>query len=314
MSSLVVRSPVSIPDFQTIMLPLLEFARDDREHPLSEAIEYLVIHFNLTDAERKELLPSGKQPVFDNRVGWARTHLKKAGLLTYPSRGKFQITQRGLDLLNAQPERINTALLKQFPEYLEFIGTTAKSPDLEDCKLNFPDPSVEETPDEVMASAYQELRRNLAQELLERIKSCSPAFFERLVIELLVKMGYGGSLADAGKAIGRTGDEGIDGIIKEDRLGLDVIYIQAKRWQNTIGRPDIQQFVGALAGKGAKKGVFITTSKFSEQAKSYLPADIKVVLIDGEQLANYAIDVNLGVSVICEYQIKRLDLDYFEGE
>ena len=212
MSSLVVRSPVSIPDFQTIMLPLLEFARDDREHPLSEAIEYLVIHFNLTDAERKEL------------------------------------------------------------------------------------------------------RRNLAQELLERIKSCSPAFFERLVIELLVKMGYGGSLADAGKAIGRTGDEGIDGIIKEDRLGLDVIYIQAKRWQNTIGRPDIQQFVGALAGKGAKKGVFITTSKFSEQAKSYLPADIKVVLIDGEQLANYAIDVNLGVSVICEYQIKRLDLDYFEGE
>jgi restriction system protein len=165
-----------------------------------------------------------------------------------------------------------------------------------------------------MDSAYQALRLNLAQELLERIKSCSPAFFERLVIELLVKMGYGGSLADAGKAIGRTGDEGIDGIIKEDRLGLDVIYIQAKRWQNTVGRPDIQQFVGALAGNGAKKGVFITTSKFSEQAKSYLPADIKVVLIDGEQLANYAIDVNLGVSVISEYQIKRLDLDYFDGE
>lgn len=296
------------------MLPLLEFVRDGLEHTLADAIEHLAIHFKLTDAERKELLPSGKQPIVDNRVGWARTHLKKALLLTYPARGKFQITQRGLDLLKTKPPRIDMALLKQFPEYLEFIGTNAKSPDLVDCRLNFSPPNVEKTPDEVMASAYQELRQNLAQELLERIKSCSPAFFERLVIELLVKMGYGGSLADAGKAIGRTGDEGIDGIIKEDRLGLDIIYIQAKRWQNTVGRPDIQQFVGALAGKGAKKGVFITTSKFSEQAKSYLPADIKVVLIDGEQLANYAIDVNLGVSVISEYQIKRLDLDYFEGE
>lgn len=303
---------VSIPDFQTVMLPLLEFARDGREHTLSEANTNLANHFNLTEAERKELLPSGKQSRFNNRVGWSSTHFKKAGLFAYPSRGKFQITQRGLDLLNTQPERIDTALLKQFPEYLEFIGTTTKSPDLVDCTLNSPPPSVEETPDELMASAYQELRQNLAQELLERIKSCSPLFFEQLVIELLVKMGYGGSLADAGKAIGRTGDEGIDGIIKEDRLGLDVIYIQAKRWQNTVGRPDIQQFVGALAGKGAKKGVFITTSKFSEQAKSYLPADIKVVLIDGAQLANYAIDVNLGVSVISEYQIKRLDLDYFE--
>ena len=160
---------------------------------------------------------------------------------------------------------------------------------------------------------YQKLRSNLAQEMLERIKSCSPAFFEQLVIELLVKMGYGGSLADAGKAIGKTGDEGIDGIIKEDKLGLDIIYIQAKRWDSTVGRPEIQKFVGALAGKGAKKGVFITTAKFSEQARSYLPNDIKVVLIDGLQLTNYAIDFNLGVSVVSEYQIKRLDLDYFEG-
>jgi restriction system protein len=165
-----------------------------------------------------------------------------------------------------------------------------------------------------MASAHRQLRQNLAHELLEKIKTSSPAFFERLVIELLVKMGYGGSLVDAGMAIGKTGDEGIDGIIKEDRLGLDVIYIQAKRWNNTVGRPEIQQFVGALAGKGARKGIFITTSKFSEQAKSYLPANVKVVLIDGEQLANYAIEVNLGVSVVSEYQIKRLDLDYFDGE
>jgi restriction system protein len=297
---------MSIPDFQTIMLPLLELAGDSKEYKLAEAIELLAAHFNLTDTERRELLPSGKQARFSNRVGWSCTHLKKAGLLAYPARGKFQITQRGLDILAQKLPRISTSILKQFPEYLEFIGATPNSP--------ITSSLLEQTPDEVMASAYEELRQNLAQELLERIKTASPGFFERLTIELLVKMGYGGSLVDAGMAIGKTGDEGIDGIIKEDRLGLDVIYVQAKRWNNTVGRPEIQQFVGALAGKGANKGIFITTSKFSEQAKSYLPANVKVVLIDGEQLANYAIEVNLGVSVVSEYQIKRLDFDYFEGE
>jgi restriction system protein len=297
---------MSIPDFQTIMLPLLEFAGDGKEHKLSDAIEHLAIYFNLTEAERKELLPSGKQARFDNRVGWSRLHLKGALLLTQTSRGKFQTTQRGLAVLEQKPSRIDVKFLKQFSEYLDFIGAKSNSPEVI--------PLLVQTPDELMDSAYQELRQNLAQELLERIKTASPAFFERLVIELLVKMGYGGSLVDAGMAIGKTGDEGIDGIIKEDRLGLDVIYIQAKRWNNTVGRPEIQQFVGALAGKGARKGIFITTAKFSEQAKSYLPANVKVVLIDGEQLANYAIEVNLGVSVVSEYQIKRLDLDYFDGE
>jgi restriction system protein len=301
---------MSIPDFQTIMLPLLELSSDGKEHKLSDAIEHLAIHFSLPEAERKELLPSGKQARLDNRVGWACTYLKKAGLLTYPARGKFQITQRGLDTLAHKPPRIDIKYLKQFPEYLDFIGTNANSPAATEA-ANLP---AAQTPDEVMELAHRELRQNLAQELLERIKIASPAFFERLVIELLVKMGYGGSLVDAGMAIGKTGDEGIDGIIKEDRLGLDAIYIQAKRWNNTVGRPEIQQFVGALAGKGARKGIFITTSRFSEQAKSYLPANVKVVLIDGEQLANYAIDVNLGVSVVSEYQIKRLDLDYFDGE
>jgi restriction system protein len=301
---------MSIPDFQTIMLPLLEFAGNGKEHKLSDAIEHLAIHFHLTDTERQELLPSGKQARFANRVGWACTYLKKAGLLTYPARGKFQITQRGLDILAQKPPRIDIKYLKQFPEYLDFIGTTANSPAATET-ANLPSA---QTPDEAIELAHRELRQNLAQELLERIKTASPAFFERLVIELLVKMGYGGSLVDAGMAIGKTGDEGIDGIIKEDRLGLDAIYIQAKRWDNTVGRPEIQQFVGALAGKGARKGIFITTAKFSEQAKSYLPANVKVVLIDGEQLANYAIEVNLGVSVVSEYQIKRLDLDYFDGE
>jgi restriction system protein len=303
---------MSIPDFQSIMLPLLELASDSKEHKLSDAIEHLAAHdFKLTDTERKEPLPSGKQSRFANRVGWACTYLKKAGLLIYPARGKFQITQRGLDVLAQKPPRIDVKYLKQFPEYLEFIGANnANSPATTEI-ANLPS---EQTPDEVMASAYGALRQNLAQELLERIKTASPAFFERLVIELLVKMGYGGSLVDAGMAIGKSGDEGIDGIIKEDRLGLDAIYIQAKRWHNTVGRPEIQQFVGALAGKGARKGIFITTSKFSKEAKSYLPANVKVVLIDGEQLADYAIEVNLGVSVVSEYQIKRLDFDYFEGE
>ncbi len=297
---------MSIPDFQTIMLPLLELAGDSKEHKLSDAIEHLANHFNLTDAERRELLPSGKQARFDNRVGWSRLHLKGAKLLAQTSRGKFQITQRGLDVLAQKPSLIDVKFLKQFPEYLDFIGAKSNSPEVL--------PTPEQTPDELMDSAYQELRQNLAQELLERIKTSSPDFFERLVIELLVKMGYGGSLVDAGMAIGKSGDEGIDGIIKEDRLGLDVIYVQAKRWNNTVGRPEIQQFVGALAGKGAQKGIFITTSKFSEQAKSYLPANVKVVLIDGQQLADYAIEVNLGVSVVSEYQIKRLDFDYFDGE
>jgi restriction system protein len=304
---------MSIPDFQTIMLPLLELIEDGQEYKLSEAIDLLATHFNLTTADRKELLPSGKQARFNNRVGWASTHMRKAGLLVYPSWGKFKISQRGLTLLNSKPDRITTKRLRDFPEYLDFIGSTTTSGVSTDLSIDSNINNNEQTPDEEIDSIYQRLRFNLAQEMLEKIKSCSPTFFEQLVIELLVKMGYGGSLADAGRAIGKTGDEGIDGIIKEDKLGLDIIYIQAKRWDSTVGRPEIQKFVGALAGKGAKKGVFITTSKFSEQARSYLPNDMKVVLIDGLQLTNYAIEFNLGVSVVSEYQIKRLDLDYFEG-
>jgi restriction system protein len=304
---------MSIPDFQTIMLPLLELIEDGQEYKLSEAIDLLATHFKLTTADRKELLPSGKQARFNNRVGWASTHMRKAGLLVYPSWGKFKISQRGLTLLHSKPDRITTKRLRDFPEYLDFIGSTTTSGVSTDLSLDSNINNNEQTPDEEIDSIYQKLRFNLAQEMLEKIKNCSPTFFEQLVIELLVKMGYGGSLADAGRAIGKTGDEGIDGIIKEDKLGLDIIYIQAKRWDSTVGRPEIQKFVGALAGKGAKKGVFITTSKFSEQARSYLPNDMKVVLIDGLQLTNYAIEFNLGVSVVSEYQIKRLDLDYFEG-
>ncbi|MEB3192162.1 MAG: restriction endonuclease [Snowella sp.] len=303
-----------IPDFQSIMLPFLKFASDEKQHSLQECMEYLCNYFDLTEDEQKELLPSGKQTIFSNRVGWSRTHLKKAGLLEYPSRAIFKITSRGLDLLKTKPDKITIALLKQYPEFLEFIGGTntlsIKSDNIIETVEN-----NGQTPEEALEYSYQKIRENLASEIIDKIKSCSPTFFERLVVELLVKMGYGGSIKEAGKAVGKTGDEGIDGIIKEDRLGLDTIYIQAKRWENVVGRPEIQKFVGALAGQGAKKGIFITTSRFSEQAKSYSPKnDIKLVMIDGEELAQYMIDFDLGVSTVSEYKVKKMDSDYFEND
>lgn len=302
-----------IPDFQRVMLPLMQLASDGQEHTLRESIEYLAHEFQLSDSERKELLPSGRQPIFDNRVGWARTHLKKAGLIESPGRSLFKITPRGLDLLSQNPPVINVRLLKQFPEYLEFLGVTPNEPitaggDNESSDF--------ETPEETLEAAYQNIRKTLALDLLEKVKACSPDFFEQLVVELLVKMGYGGSIKEAGQAIGKSGDEGIDGMIKEDKLGLDVIYVQAKRWNgNVVGRPEIQKFVGALAGQGARKGIFITTSKFSEQAKDYIPRnETKIVLIDGEQLAQYMIDFHLGVSTVSSYEIKKIDSDYFGDE
>ncbi|MBD2395152.1 restriction endonuclease [Cyanobacterium aponinum FACHB-4101] len=303
-----------IPNFQTMLLPFLVFAGDKQEHSFRECLEYLSNYFNLTEDERKELLPSGKQTIFANRVGWSRTYLKKAGLLQYCRRGFFRITNRGLDLLKTNPDKITTSLLKQYPEYLDFVGITNNSSQQTD---NTKDVTTdnEQTPEETLEYSYQEIRNNLADEILDKVKSCSPNFFEKLVVELLVKMGYGGSMKEAGRAIGKTGDEGIDGIIKEDRLGLDAIYIQAKRWDNVVGRPELQKFVGALAGQGAKKGIFITTSRFSEQAKSYSPKnDIKLVLIDGQELAEYIIEFDLGVSTISEYKIKKIDFDYFESD
>lgn len=298
-----------IPDYQTIMLPLLEFAGDEKEHHIREAIDYLAKKFGLTDEERKILLPSGQQPIFDNRVGWARTYLVKAGLLYSPKRGYFKITKRGLETLKDPPKKIDNEYLSRFPEFVEF-RTRHKSPQEKDLKLlkNY----NESTPEDLIAIGYQKLRHELATQLLDRIMSCPPSFFEKLVVDLLVKMGYGGSREDAGKAIGKTGDEGIDGIIKEDKLGLDIIYIQAKRWSNPVGRPEIQKFVGALHGQRARKGIFITTSTFSQSAIDYVSKiDSKIILIDGEKLADLMIEYNVGVSTISSYEIKKLDLDYF---
>jgi len=299
-----------IPDYQTVMLPLLRFAADGEEHSLREAIEKLADRFNLSIDERRELLPSGRQATFDNRVSWARTYLKKAGLLVSPRRGRFKITSRGLELLEHNPQAINVKLLEQYPEFLEFRAKRSTQDGKQD-KVTPPVPS-QTTPVEVIETAYEAIRSELASELLEQIMQSSPSFFERLVVDLLVKMGYGGTRKDAGQAVGKSGDEGIDGIINEDRLGLEVVYIQAKRWKDTVSRPEIQKFVGALQGQNARKGIFITTSSFSSGAVEYARMlQNRVVLVDGETLADLMMEHNVGVSLVEAYEVKRVDSDYF---
>ncbi|MFO1385308.1 MAG: restriction endonuclease [Chitinivorax sp.] len=301
---------MAIPDYQSCMLPLLKLVADGNDHSLREVVDLLAGVFQLTEAERAELLPSGGQQVFHNRIGWARSYLKKAGLLDAPRRGVFRITPRGLDVLARQPVRIDVRFLEQFPEFVQFREGSRK----EGAELPaLPQEESDGTPEEMLELAHQKIRSELAQELINRILLCSPAFFESLVVELLVKMGYGGSRKDAGERIGQSGDGGIDGIIKEDRLGLDVIYLQAKRWQGSVGRPEIQKFVGALQGQRARKGVFITTSGFTADAVDYVSrVDTKVVLIDGSLLANLMIDFDVGVSVAAAYTVKKIDSDYFD--
>ena len=301
---------MAIPNYQECMLPLLKYLEDGKEHLSRDLQEALAKHFSLTPADCAELLPSGKQAVFNNRVGWAKSYLKKAALLDSPKRGIIKIASRGLEVLAKKPKQIDIEFLEQFPEFLKFRNASKENSDDETLP---PTQNDESTPEETLELAHQNIRKGLAQEILANILSCSPAFFENLVVELLVKMGYGGSRKDAGKSIGQSGDGGIDGIIKEDRLGLDTIFIQAKRWQGTVGRPEIQKFVGALQGQRAKKGVFITTSTFTSDATKYVSTiETKVVLIDGQLLANLMMDFSVGVSVAATYIVQKIDSDYFE--
>jgi restriction system protein len=298
------------------MLPLLRFAGEKKdETSTGEAAEALAKELGLTEEDMKEMLPSGIQSTFINRIGWASTYMKKAGLLEATRRGYYRITSRGQELLKKQPKTINVRLLKQYPEFLEFqqLKGTRSGEKVISSSGAVTDISTA-TPSEALESAYENLRNELADELLAKLKKSSPAFFERIVVELLVKMGYGGSRVDAGKAIGRSGDGGIDGIIKEDRLGLDVVYIQAKRWDNnSVGRPDVMQFAGALQAQKASKGIFITTSKFTDEARSYVSQiGSKIVLIDGERLTNLMIDNDVGVSMVSLYPVKKIDTDYFD--
>jgi len=302
-----------IPDFQSAMLPVLRLAQDGKDHTLREAVEAIAVEFKATEEERNELLPSGRQRRLHNRVGWAKTYLQKAGLLEPNGRGRFRITPRGREVLQRRPSRIDMKFLEQFPEYNAFAALRHDAAEAEPSELELP--SATETPEEILEESYQELRRRLADELLDRIKACDPKFFEKLVVDLLVTMGYGGSRKDAGQAVGQSGDEGIDGIIKEDRLGLDVVYIQAKRWTNTVGRPVVQAFAGSLEGQRARKGVLITTSDFSREARDYVrQIEKKIVLIDGGELAKLMIDHGVGVTEVVTYTVKKLDLDYFGDE
>lgn len=302
---------MTIPDYQTLMLPLLRLCSDNQAHTNREAIEVLAKQFSLTKEEQNELLPSGRQCRFDNRVAWARAHLKMAGLIENVRRGIFKITDRGLNVLKQDPTEINIGFLKQYPEYSEKVHRKIPE-DHPDKDIQKAEVNESRSPEEQLEDAYETIRDNLANEVLTQLKAGSPEFFEKVVVEVLVKMGYGGSRKDAGQAIGRSGDEGIDGIIKEDRLGLDIIYIQAKKWENTVSRPEIQKFAGALQGKRARKGVFITTSDYSKNAYAYADAiENKIILINGNKLAQFMIDFNVGVAAEATYELKRLDSDYF---
>ncbi len=296
-----------VPDFQSFFRPLLDLAADGKEHSIQEARESIGKTMALSEEDMKELLPSGTQTKFDNRVAWAKSYFVQGKVLESSRRGYFKISQRGLDLHKRGHKRIDIRILNQYPEFIEFHKARgAKEEEVE--------PSSE-TPEEMLQKSYESIRSDLAGQVVQRIASNSPQFFERLVVDLMVAMGYGGSRADAGKSIGGSGDEGIDGIIKEDRLGLDLVYLQAKRWEGTVGRPEVQKFVGALHGKRAKKGVFITTGKFSDDATRYVETiDPKVILINGRMLAELMIDYGLGTTTTATFQIQRVDSDYFTQE
>ena len=300
-----------VPDYQTLLLPLLKLAGSGMADTLPKAELILADEFSLSPEERSSRLPSGQQTVLRNRAGWASFYLKNAGLIEKPKRGIFKITTRGKEVLASNPQSIDLGYLLQFQDFVDFYqkGQTSNA-------QNLPSPAVApatSTPDEVLQSAYETIRSDLASEIIERLLKSSPEFFENVVVELLVAMGYGGSRQDAGERIGKSGDGGIDGIIKEDKLGLDAIYIQAKRWQGNVGRPEIQKFVGALQGQRARKGVFMTTSGFSADAIDYVSRiDVKVVLLDGSQIANLMIDHDVGVSPFTTFIIKKIDSDYFE--
>ncbi len=296
-----------VPVFQELTLPMLKLSSDGAIWSLADAREKLAEIFELSISEQEELLPSGKQSRYANRVAWAKVYLERGGLLTSPARGKFLITDRGRSVLKNPPDAITIDFLSKYPEFQVFRNRSSNQSQEDIQQAN----SVE-SPEEALESAYLTIRRNLALEVLSRVKSCSPRFFEHLVVELLLKMGYGRA-GGTGERVGQSGDEGIDGIISEDRLGLEMVYLQAKRWEGTVGRPEIQKFVGALHGKRARKGVFITTGNFSSEAVSYVQnIDPRVALIDGSQLAEFMIDFGLGVSLSRSFELKNIDSDFFD--
>jgi restriction system protein len=302
-----------IPDYQTAMLPTLRTLSDGGVKRAGDIRDQVASVFNLTEEEQRELVPSGQKTLFSDRVSWALTYMKKAGLVETVKRAHYRLTPRGKDLLASNPARVDLSVLAKYPEFVDWKERSDAPKPAKPAVANLPD--ALETPEESLDSAYQTLRKAIEADLLDQVKAMPPAFFEKLVVQLLVSMGYGGSLKDAGQAVGKSGDGGIDGIIKEDKLGLDVIHIQAKRWQNTVGRPEIQSFAGSLDGVKAKKGIFITTSGFSAEARAYVDKiEKRIVLIDGERLAALMFEHNVGVTKVASYDVKQVDGDYFTEE
>ena len=298
-----------IPTMFDLTLPILELLGDGESYHNSALADQLALRFKLTEAERNQRTSSGQRR-FSNRISWARMELKNAVLLKYTRPGTSLITDRGRQVLADKPHRIDRPFLNQYEEYRQTHNKNTNGSD-----NDVPNGEDEDTPEESLKAAYETIRSYLANEIIEIVRNCSPSFFEQLVVDVLVGMGYGGSREEAGKAVGGSGDGGIDGIINEDRLGLDVIYIQAKRWGNSVVKPEIQKFAGALAGQKAGKGVFITTSTFTSGAQEYVKTvGTRIILIDGRQLADFMIDYNVGVTTEAVYELKRIDTAYFEGE
>ena len=301
-----------IPDFQTIMLPFLEILGDGQEHELQGIVKKISDRFNLTEEERRTLVPSGGQEVIVGRVGWVRTYLKSANLIITVRRAVFKITQDGLDLLANKPSKIDVKFLQTLPAFQEWKASQRKK-DKQVENIEIEETEITQTPEELIGYSISKIREELISELIDKIKSCSPRFFEKLVIDLLIKIGYGGSLKEAGSIVGKSGDGGIDGIIKEDKLGLDKIYVQAKRWENIVPISQIRDFAGSLLQQKAKKGIFITTSDYPKSAYDFVNnIEHRIVLINGRELAEYMIDYSVGIQLKKTYEIKRIDFDYFE--
>ncbi len=303
---------MAVPDFQSVMLPFLEALQDGQERTMRELTETLAIGFQLTDEDRRQLLPSGQQSPFNNRVAWAKTHLKNAELIINPSRGRVSISALGQNVLKQKPTIVNCRFLKQFPSYLKFIGQTpGDDGEREDATVI----ESTQTPLELLDASFNTLRKATVEELLAKLNACSPGFFEQVVVRLLRAMGYGGVTGEA-TVTGKSGDGGIDGIIKEDKLGLDVVCIQAKRWDGSVGRPVVQGFVGSMDYIRAKKGVILTTSQFTKEALDFVDRieGKKVVLIDGPKLAELMIEHNVGVNLTKLYELKEVSNDFFDED
>lgn len=296
---------MELPKYYEMHKPFLEYLKDGKQHTLKELKQYVGEKFNLTEEQLSEMLPSGRQTVFVNRIGWARTYLKKAGLIDSPVRATFIITNDGLEVLKDNPAVIDNTYLMKFESFREFQNGSSE---IQSNKGDTND--ITDTPDDTFEESFRKINKSLADDLLGEVMKLSPTTFEQMVIDLLSKMGYG-AFENAGKTTSITGDEGIDGIIMEDKLGFNLIYIQAKKWSldSTVGRPDVQNFVGAISGKGGK-GLFVTTAKFSKQASEYAKHQ-HIILIDGEKLAKLMIEHNFGVTVKKVFEIKAIDTDVF---